>query len=156
MLVLAGEEVDRGAARARCDEAVTSGRAAESFMNMVRALGGPVDLLDKPSQHLTKAPVIRPVHARGIVAAVNTRAIGNAIIELGGGRRRVGEVLDLSVGFSDIAPIGTELDRDTPLAVIHAASEADAEAVENSLLAAVTLAETAPAERPVIIEILTG
>ena len=157
MLVLAGKEVDRDVARSRCDDAVTSGRAAESFMNMVRALGGPVDLLDKPSQHLAKAPVIRPVCARGILAAVNTRAIGNAIIELGGGRRRVGAALDLSVGFSDIAPIGTELDPGRkPLAVIHAASEADAEAAENNLLAAVTLAEIAPAERPVIIEILTG
>ncbi len=53
---------------------------------------------------------MRPVYAMGIVAAVDTRAIGNAIIELGGGRRQVGEELDLSVGFSDIAPIGTALD----------------------------------------------
>ena len=60
------------------------------------------------------------------------------------------------MGFSDIARIGMELDADTPLAVIHAASEADAEAAQRNLLAAVALADTAPAEQPVILEILTG
>jgi thymidine phosphorylase len=60
------------------------------------------------------------------------------------------------VGFSSIAPIGAELDKNTPLAVIHAASENDAELAEKNLLAAITLAEEAPPERPVICDILTG
>ena len=156
MLVLAGQEDDRDAARARCEEAVTSGRAAEAFTNMARALGGPADIIDRYDAHLQQAPIVREVHARGIVAGVNTRAVGNAIIELGGGRKQVGEALDLSVGFSDIARVGTELSADTPLAVIHAASEADAEAAERNLLAAVTLVDTAPPTLPVIHEILTG
>jgi thymidine phosphorylase len=156
MLVLSGQEADRDVARARCDEAVSSGRAAEAFTNMVRLLGGPADIVDNYDAHLQRAPIVRAVHARGVVAGVNTRAVGNAIIELGGGRKHVGETLDLSVGFSDIARIGTELDADTPLAVVHAASEADAEAAERNLLAAVTLAQTAPPEQPVIHEILTG
>ena len=156
MLIIAGEESSRDAARARCDEAVSSGRAAEAFSEMVRALGGPADLLDHPSTHLKTAEVVRPVYARGMVSAVDTRAIGNALIELGGGRRQVGEALDLSVGFSDFAGIGTELDADTPLAVVHAASEADAERASENLLDAVTIGETEPSERPVIIEILDG
>ena len=82
--------------------------------------------------------------------------LGNAIIELGGGRRKVGEKLDLSVGFSDIAAIGTELDANTPLAVVHAASEDDADAAEANLLAAITLAPEPPAGRPVVCEILTA
>ena len=99
---------------------------------------------------------MRPVVARGTVQAVNARAVGNAIIELGGGRREVGQALDLSVGFSDIAAIGVELDANTPLAVIHAASEDDAAMAEKNLLAAVSLGDEAPAERPVVCEILTG
>jgi len=156
ILTLTEKGSDRISARARCEEAITSGRAAEAFARMVVALGGPADLLDKPGQHLASAPVLRPVHARGVITAVNTRAIGNAIIELGGGRRRVGEALDPAVGFSDIAPVGTELDAQTPLALIHAASEADADRAEQHLLDAVTLGDTAPPERPVIVEILTG
>ena len=80
----------------------------------------------------------------------------HAIIELGGGRHSVGETLDLSVGLTDIASIGTLLDEHTPLAVVHAASEADAEQAEALLLAACTTGEEAPETVPVISEILTG
>jgi thymidine phosphorylase len=156
MLVIGGRETDRQAARSRCDEAITSGRAAEVFGRMVKALGGPADFLDKHAKYLARAPVVRAVQAEGFVAGVDTRAIGNAIIELGGGRRKVGETLDLSVGFSDIAAIGTELTGDTPLALIHAASEADADRAERKLRIACELSEAAPADRPVLVDILTG
>lgn len=156
MLVVGGREPEREAALASCEEALTSGRAAEVFGQMVTALGGPDDFMDRYATYLPSAPVVRPVGATGVVTAVDTRAVGNAIIELGGGRREVGQALDLSVGFSDIAPIGTALDANTPLAVIHAASDEDAAAAEQNLLAAVTLGDEAPPPHPVIYEILTG
>ncbi|MDH3613328.1 MAG: thymidine phosphorylase [Gammaproteobacteria bacterium] len=156
MLVVTGLETDRDAARQRCDDAVTSGRAAEIFSAMVAALGGPADFLENSEAYLAKAPVVRPIHANGYLTTVNTRGVGNAIIELGGGRHRVGEVLDLSVGFSDMAPIGTLLDAETPLAVVHAASEDAAAQAEINLLAACATGSAAPAESPVIYEIHSG
>jgi thymidine phosphorylase len=156
MLVVGGIEADRDKARDLCAEAVTSGRAAEVFARMVTALGGPADFVERYDRYLAKAPVVRPVHDSGIVTAVDTHAIGNAIIELGGGRRIVGEKLDHSVGFAQIAAIDTKLNDATPLAVIHAASESDARAAERNLRAAVTLDDTMHAERPVVLEILTG
>ncbi len=156
MLVVTGTEPDRAAAKKRCDDAVTSGRALEIFGKMVAALGGPSDFIEKSSTHLATAPVIRPVHGTGYLTAVNTRGVGNAIIELGGGRHRVGEALDLSVGFSDIASIGTLLDDHTPLAVVHAASEADAAQAKHLLLEACEVGEKAPIERPVVYEIFSG
>ena len=156
MLVVGGKETDREAALARCGEALASGRAADVFAQMVTALGGPDDFMDKHAAHLPTAPVVRPVHAKGIVAQMDTRAIGNAIIELGGGRREVGQALDLAVGFSDVASIGTRLGGNRPLAIVHAASDEAARAAEKSLLAAVTLGDEAPPPRPVILEILTG
>jgi thymidine phosphorylase len=156
MLVVGGRETDREAALSRCEEALTSGRAADVFAQMVTALGGPDDFMDNFAAHLPAAPVVRPVHAKGIVTQMNTRAIGNAIIELGGGRREVGQALDLSVGFSDVASIGTKLGENRPLAVVHAASEEAATAAEKNLLAAVTLGDEAPPARPVVYEILAG
>jgi len=156
MLVVSGVESDRDAAKARCDSAVESGKAAEAFGRMVAALGGPADFVENHETYLPRAPVVRPVHANGVLAGVDTRAVGNAIIELGGGRRTVGEKLDLSVGFTQVAAIGTRLDPDRPLAVVHAASEADAEVAEKNLLAACSISEEAPETRPVICEILAG
>ena len=156
MLLVAGQETDRGAAARRCEEVIVNGQAARKFARMVEALGGPADFVDNHEAYLPKAKVIHPVYTDGIVCVVDTRAVGNAIIELGGGRRQVGEALDLSVGFSSIAAVGTELDESTPLAVIHAASEEDAANAERNLLAAVSTGQEAPPERPVICEILTG
>jgi len=156
MLLVGGVEGDRAAAMARCDEAVTSGRAAEVFGRMVTALGGPADFVDNHANYLPRARVVRPVYADGVLAALDTRAVGNAIIELGGGRRKVGEKLDLSVGFTQIAPLGAALDGERPLAVVHAATEAAADAAAENLIAACRFSAEAPRPRPVIYEILEG
>jgi thymidine phosphorylase len=154
MLVVGGVESDRDFARARCDDAVTSGKAAEVFGRMVAALGGPADFVENHEKYLPRAPVVRPVYAAGVLAEVDARAVGNAIIELGGGRRRVGETLDLSVGFTQIAPAGRRIDTGRPLAVVHAANDVAAEAAEKNLLAACRLSEEAPEARPVVYGIL--
>jgi thymidine phosphorylase len=156
MLVSTGIEPDRERALERCEIAVTSGRGAEVFDAMCTALGGPKDFVADSKRHLPVAPAVEPVLADGYLVAVDVRAVGNAIIELGGGRRRVGDTLDLSVGLSDVAPIGTRLDKERPLAVIHAASPEDAARAAERLLSACTVSEESPAERPVIYRLLTG
>ncbi|MGI9271815.1 MAG: thymidine phosphorylase [Woeseiaceae bacterium] len=155
MLVVTGVEPAREKALLKVDEAVCSGRALEIFARMVAALGGPKDFVERPDKHLAVAPVVREIHTDGILTAVDTYAVGNAIIELGGGRRKVGEALDMSVGFSEFATIGSQLDQDRPLAVVHAASEADADKVEALVLSACTMSSEVPATRPVVAEILT-
>ena len=158
MLLAGGIESDREVAKQRCDEAVTSGRAAEIFGRMTAALGGPTDFVEKYERYLPQAPVVRPVHAQtAYVSAVDTLAVGNAIIELGGGRRKVGEQLDLSVGLTDVAAIGTTLDAERPLAIIHAATERGRRCGRRtSALRPIACRDVAPRTEPVIYEILDG
>ena len=156
MLIATGLADDHDKALERCDAAVTSGRAAEIFGEMCAALGGPRDFINNSASYLPTAPVTRPVHASGYLTEVDVRAVGKAIIELGGGRRKVGEALDLSVGLSEVAQVGTMLDSETPLAIIHAASDDDATLVENLLLDACVTGDVPPPDRPVIQEKLTG
>src|SRR3712207_801730 len=63
MLVLGKLAANEAEARARVEEAIASGRAAEIFQRMVSALGGPRDFIERPEAHLKAAPVIRAVHA---------------------------------------------------------------------------------------------
>ena len=156
MLVLCGREKSRETARQRAESAVTTGKAAEIFGRMVAALGGPADFLKRFDAHLPVAPVTLSVPSLrdGYLAAVDARALGNAIIELGGGRRRADDKLDLSVGFTDIAPIGTALDHERPLALVHAANKVDAERAARNLRAACTIEPAPPLPRPVICEML--
>jgi thymidine phosphorylase len=95
-----------------------------------------------------------PAPRDGYLAAVDARALGNAIIELGGGRRRADDKLDLSVGFTDVVPTGAAVDRARPLAVVHAATDADAQRAIHNMRAACTIAPTRPPSRPVIYETL--
>ena len=156
MLLAGGLESERQQALGRCDEAVTSGRAAEIFDRMCVSLGGPADFVRNSSKHLPAAPAQRAVHTDGYLQAVDVRAVGNVIIELGGGRRQVGEALNLAVGLSHVAPIGTLLDQETPLAIVHAATEDDASYASGLLLTACTTGPEHPDPAPVIREILSG
>lgn len=142
---------------ARIAQALDSGAAAERFGRMVAAQGGPSDFLERWQAHLPVAPVVRAVEAprEGIVSALDTRAIGLAIVVLGGGRRREGDRIDPRVGLTQIARPGEAVGPCRPLALIHAATEAEAEAAARTLRAAVTLGTEAPAPAPLIRDRLT-
>ncbi len=158
MLVATGLDNDRKSARARADSAVTSGKAAEVFAQMVHELGGPADIVDHHEKHLPRASFTRAVFAieDGYVATVDAFAIGNAIIELGGGRRAMGDELDLSVGLTEVAPTGSAVDKARPLAVIHASSDDTARLAAAMIRDACEISEGPPAERPVIYNTLTA
>jgi thymidine phosphorylase len=158
MLVVGGIEPDRDKARALAQQSVTSGKAAEVFNKMVAALGGPPDFVEKYRHYLPAAPVVRDVFAdsAGFVAAVDGRRFGSAIIEMGGGRRHIDDELDLSVGFSEVAPIGAEVDAARPLAVVHAPSGELADVAAGMLKGACTVDANAPPGKPVIYETLTA
>lgn len=153
-LMLAGlaDDMDDGAAM--IDEALESGRAAETFGRMVAALGGPGDFVERFPDRLPSAPVIRPVlvQQRGFVQSVNAEALGHAVVRLGGGRLVGTDRVNPSVGFSGLATIGEEMDKGEPMALIHAASEAGADAAEAALRAAYVLAAETADEPPLIHE----
>ncbi len=148
---LAGSLAD-GAAQARA--ALHSGRAAEHFARMVAGLGGPADVLAAPQ--LPTAPVQHDVPAprSGWVAAMDTRALGLAVVALGGGRRLASDAVDARVGFSQVLPLGRAVQAGDALLRVHAASAADAQAASAAVLAAFTIADAAPAPTPVVVETL--
>lgn len=139
-------------------EALSSGAAAEHFGRMVTALGGPADLVEKPEHYLGRAPVRHTVRvpAAGYVASVDTRAIGIAVIELGGGRRRVTDEIDHAVGLDHIRGIGEAVGPDQPLCIIHARDEDSARRAEEVILGAVSVQADRMKPGPAIIKHLRG
>ncbi len=146
LLVLGGIEADVATAETRLASALDSGAAAERFERMAAMLGGPGSLLTSFESDLATAPVIRPVapEAEGVITSVDNRAIGLAVVALGGGRTRADQKIDPSVGFTDLAPIGAAVSADRPLGMVHAASEDAANAAANALRAAYTTGNAAP------------
>ena len=111
--------------------ALDSGLAAEHFSRMVAELGGPKDFVERAGKHLAAAPVKLDVFAErsGTVAAIETRALGIAVITLGGGRKVPTDSIDHAVGLTGLAGKGAKIDKSTPLCVVHARSKAVAAAV---------------------------
>ncbi|MBV9288342.1 MAG: thymidine phosphorylase, partial [Hyphomicrobiales bacterium] len=127
-------------------QALASGAAAERFERMVAALGGPKDFLQRARDELPRAPVVieaKP-QSRGLVTAIDVRAVGLTVVELGGGRARASDPIDPSVGLTELAPIGAEVSPDRPLARIHARHISAADAAADRLRAAYRLGEAAP------------
>ncbi|WP_134678812.1 thymidine phosphorylase [Paracoccus ravus] len=134
---------------AGAEAALTSGRAAERFARMVVAQGGPADLIERPDAYLPPAPVIRPIPARGRVAAIDTESLGHAVVALGGGRLHAGDRIDSRVGLAQLRRIGEEAGPDQPLGFVHAASDAAAEAAIATVQAAYLMGD-GPAPGPLI------
>ena len=158
LLVLGGLDPEPAAARGRLEAALDSGAAAERFARMVAALGGPSDLIEDPGRHLPAAAVVRPAlpKAPGVIAAMDLRQIGLAVVELGGGRRDAEDRIDHGVGLSEVAGIGEAVGPERPLALVHARSPAAAEAAERALRDAFDLGEAATHETSPIIRRLAG
>jgi thymidine phosphorylase len=154
LLVLGGLARDGVEAGALVEKALDSGAAAERFARMVRALGGPADVVESPDYYFRPAPIelfVTP-EAAGVIARIDARALGLAVVELGGGRRRVEDAIDPAVGLADVRGVGEVVDRDRPLAIVHARSVVEAEAAAHRVRQAVTVSEepTAASASPIL------
>ena len=122
------------------------GSAAELLRRGVAALGGPKDVL---AYRFEPAPLVRAVHPdrTGLVAAIDARAVGLAVVELGGGRTRPQDRIDHRVGLTEVAGTGEPVGPDRPLCVVHAATERDYDRAAARLRTAFATADK-PGSRP--------
>jgi thymidine phosphorylase len=158
LLVLGGVSPHLPAARASAERALDSGAAAERFAAMGAELGGPSDLLEAPDRYLPTAAVtveVAPAEP-GVVERVDVRAVGLAVVALGGGRTRETDPVDHAVGLTDVAAPGERVGQgERPLAVVHAADEDAAERCADAVRDAFVVGEAAREEAPpAVLEVL--
>jgi thymidine phosphorylase len=141
LLVLGGLARDDGEGVAAVDKALASGAAAERFAKMVKALGGPADLVEHPGRHLARAPVELAVapETSGVITRIDARAVGLVVAALGGGRQAIEDLVDPAVGLTDVRGIGERVGPDRPIAVVYARSRGAAEAAAAALRRAVSV-----------------
>lgn len=157
MLLLGKLAATLAEARAKIEDAFASGAAAERFAQMIAALGGPRDLLEKPGQHLASAPLVKPVFAEatGVVQSVDARAVGFAVVALGGGRSRPQDRIDPAVGIVALAGIGDKIGADRPLGIVHARDETGFAHAQTRLRAAYRTGKAAAGHGPLVNERIT-
>jgi thymidine phosphorylase len=152
LLVLSGLASNESAGEQAIARCLADGRAAEVFAKMVSALGGPSDFMEKAGTHLQRAPLSMPVLATrdGFVSSIDTRALGLAVVSLGGGRRRASDAIDFAVGLSDFVALGATVKAGDTIAVASARNEDSANAAVSEVQRAFTIADKA-LEKHVIV-----
>ena len=156
LLWLGGLVEDSSLGEIKIDQAIASGNATERFAQMVSALGGPNDLVENYSSHLPAAPFVYDLVAKenGFISEIDLRAVGQVVIELGGGRKQQDDILDLSVGLDQIAGLGQAVQPGELLCRIHAKDEDSMHSVSKNLLSAFTISESKFNPIPVVGELV--
>ncbi len=156
LLVLGGLYASVDLAREAAVHALDTGAAAERFAAMVAELGGPLDLIEQPDRHLRRAPIVHAVEPleAGVVTAIDVRALGLAVIDLGGGRARENDMIDHSVGLTEAAGLGERVEPGSrPLALVHARDSSAADRAAKTICAAYTLGDSPPTVADPVVQV---
>ena len=93
---------------------------------------------------------------RGFVARIDPKVIGRAIVEMGGGRTRVEDVVDPSVGFVVTARPGDWVEAGEPLATIFSRDRAGISIGRQGLRGALVIADEAEPPLPLVSHRVTA
>lgn len=150
MLVLSRVDDSLAAARERLQKVLSSGEALDCFRKNVEAQGGEPRVCDDPAGLL---PLVkesfRVESARsGFATKVNTTEIGHAIASIGGGRVRIEDTIDPSVGFIAEVKIGDRVARDALLGTIYCRDESKAREAALRIRAAYEIGEEPSTDLP--------
>ncbi|MDB4905638.1 MAG: pdp [Gemmatimonadetes bacterium] len=151
MLLLAGTHATREDARRDMAIQIGNGKAAECFQKIIEAQGGNPGVVDDPAV-LPQADQCELYAAprRGFVSRIEPRTVGRGVIALGGGRTKMEDTIDPTVGFVISSRPGDWVESGEPMATIFARDRAGIEAGRAALATAITVADEAEPPLPLV------
>jgi pyrimidine-nucleoside phosphorylase len=146
LLVSTGIDKSTDAAKQRLQGHIKSGAGLEKFREMVAAQGGNLDT----KRAIAPASDVTTEKA-GYVTAMNVEQLGMSIIELGGGRKKLGDKLDHSTGLEILVRLGDKVDRGQPLVRMFAPAD-KAPAAKKMVVEAITISDSQQPVPKLIVE----
>jgi pyrimidine-nucleoside phosphorylase len=148
MLVLARVADSLEAARKRLQKVLTSGQALECFRQNVAGQGGEPRVCDDPTRFLPLVTESFKVESArsGFIAKVNTAEIGHAIAAIGGGRVRIDDAIDPTVGFISEIKIGDRVAAGVLLGTVYCRDESKAKEAAQRIQSAYEIDDQPPKE----------
>ncbi len=143
MLVLTGITKDIDDANAMCLDKLWDGSALEKFRYNIELQKGDPTICDEPEKLLEKGIVKVEVTAAdaGFVSEIDTRAVGEAICEIGGGRVKAEDAIDYAVGFECAKRLGEQVVAGDVIGTIFARSKPQAAMISEKLRGAYRIGE---------------
>jgi pyrimidine-nucleoside phosphorylase/thymidine phosphorylase len=154
MLVLAHVDDSLAAAHARLQRALEAGDALECFRQNVAAQGGEARVCDDPAAFLPLVTESIKVESprSGFITEIETTEIGHAIAALGGGRVRIEDKIDPTVGFLSEKKIGDKIDKGELLGTVYARDQSKARETVARIQGAYSVSEASHSQRPTLIK----
>ncbi|MFN2492389.1 MAG: thymidine phosphorylase, partial [Pyrinomonadaceae bacterium] len=154
MLVLAHVDESLDSARRRLQEILSSGAALDCFRRNVEEQGGEPRVCDDPEKFLPLVKESFKVESprSGFVQKINTTEIGHAIAAIGGGRVRIEDTIDPSVGFIAEVKLGDRIFSDDLLGTIYCRNQSKARQAAQRIQAAYEIGQTPLSEIPPLMK----
>jgi pyrimidine-nucleoside phosphorylase len=154
MLVLSNIEQTLESAYQRLQGVLESGAALECMRDNVSAQGGDPRVCDKPAAFLPLVSEFFKVESRrpGFITNINTAEIGHAIAAIGGGRVRIQDAVDPTVGFITDLKIGDQIGAGETIGIVYCADEGNAREAAERIQAAYQISDEPPAELNTLVK----
>ena len=146
LLVTSGLSASLEKARVQLENSVSNGEALKKFQEMASSHGGQLNELPQPANEFV---VIS--NDSGFVSMVNANRLGLAIIEMGGGRKKMGDAIDHTVGIEFLVNLGSPVEIGQPLAKLFCHEE-EKKLAENLVLTSIGLSPIPPEPCPLVVE----
>jgi pyrimidine-nucleoside phosphorylase len=142
MLLLGGVAPDAAAARATLEQVWRDGLVRQVFVHNLELQGGDPGVVDQP-ERLGRAPFVVPVECArpGYVGDVDPLALGQVVVDLGGGRRQPADGIDPHVGIVLKHGLGDAVHAGDVLAFVHARTAAAAATASERVRAAMPIGD---------------
>jgi thymidine phosphorylase len=135
MLTLGGLSGSVDDAKSMAAKKLSNGDAIEKFRKNAECQGGDVSVFDDPDKLLNNDIEQFEVECEteGFVSSTDALAIGEAVVEIGGGRTRAGDNIDNAVGFRCNLKTGDAVQKGQSLGTAFCRDRAQFELVSEKL-----------------------
>jgi pyrimidine-nucleoside phosphorylase len=155
MFVLGERVASLEEGRTLAAEMIASGRARDTFREIIRMQGGDPKVVDDPGR-LPRAQHVAKVKARraGFVTSVHCERVGIASMLLGGGREKQEDAIDPAAGITIERKVGEPVESGATLSTVHYNSDARLPEAMDLLANSFTIADAAPATAPLVRKVV--
>ena len=151
ILVQSGISMNKSKAKNSLLKNIENGKALEKFEKMIIAQGGELsDIYSKNS--FARYHIIVKSQGSGYIQAMNTEKIGWALVEMGCGRKVMGETLDHSAGIKSNYKVGDKINIGEPVYELFGYDEIKLKNAREILIDAFIISEKKVKKQKLIIE----